>query len=176
MGSTVDGDAVPHLVLHHQHPDFLQLLAQFLNVITDNAVVDVHIGSVIEHIEGAGHIDFQRRCNVLGFLFLLTPQEVIQVLQNGHILRAWVVEIVLIHQPHTAVDDGFLHRLQALLAAHDQLTQRQDKVRLEGQRAFIVRVVQVQVHRVDIVGRGGRNFDDLPMQTLHQRGIFRFRV
>ena len=176
MGGTVDGNAVPYLILHHQHPDFLQLLAQLLDVIADDTIVDVHIGSVIEHIEGAGHIDFQRRGDVLCLFFLLRSQEVIQILQNGHILRARVVEIVLIDQPHTTVDDGFLHRLQSLLAAHDQLTQRQDKVRFEGQRAFIIRVVQVQVHRIDIVGGSGRNLNDLPMQTLHQRGIFRFRV
>ena len=27
VGGAVDGDAVPHLVLHHQHTDFFQLLA-----------------------------------------------------------------------------------------------------------------------------------------------------
>ena len=30
------------------------------------------------------------------------------------------------------VDDGFLHRLQALLAAHNQLTQAENEVGLEG--------------------------------------------
>ena len=34
----------------------------------------------------------------------------------------------LIHQPPTAVTDGFLNRLQALFAAYDQLAQRQDEV------------------------------------------------
>ena len=176
VGGAVDGDTVPHLVLDHQHTDFFQLLAQFLNVITDNAVVDVHIGPMVEHIEGAGHIDFQRRGDVLCFLFVLRPQQVVKVLQNGHILWSGVIEILLIHQPHTTVDDGFLHRLQPLLAAHDQLAQRQDEVGLEGQRAFIVRIVQVQVHGVNVVGGSGRNLDNLPMQTFHQRRIFRFRV
>ena len=30
-GGPVDGDAVPHLVLDHQHPDLFQLLAQLLD-------------------------------------------------------------------------------------------------------------------------------------------------
>ena len=106
----------------------------------------------------------------------MRPQQVVKVLQNGHILRAGVIEIGLIDQPHTAVNDGFLDRLQALFAAHDQLAQGQNEVGLERQRAFIVRVVQVQVHRIDIVGGSGRNLDDLPMQAFHQGCVLCLRV
>ena len=131
VGGTVDGNAVPYLILNHQHTDFFKLLAQFLDVIADNPVINVHIALVVEHIEGAGYIDFKSRSDILGFLFLLFPKQVIQILQYGHILRARVIEIGLIDQPHTTVNNGFLHRLQALLTAHDQLTQAEDKVRLE---------------------------------------------
>ena len=175
-GRPVDGDAVPHLVLHHQHPDFFELLPQFFDVIADNAVVDVHVAAVVEYVEGAGDVDFQRRGDVLRLFLVLRPQQVVQVLQNGHILRARIVEVVLIHQPHTAVNDGFLHRLQPVLATHDQLAQRQNEVGFQRQRAFIVRIVQVQVHRVDIVGGGRRDFDDLPVQALHQRRVLGLRV
>ena len=129
--STVDSDTVPYLILNHQHTDFFKLLAQFLDVIADNPVINVHIALVVEHIEGAGYIDFKSRSDILGFLFLLFPKQVIQILQYGHILRARVIEIGLIDQAHTTVNNGFLHRLQALLTAHDQLTQAEDKVRLE---------------------------------------------
>ena len=71
VGSAVNGNAVPHLILDHQHTDFLELLAQLLDVIADNAVIDVHIALVVEHIEGAGYIDFKGRGNILGFLFFL---------------------------------------------------------------------------------------------------------
>ena len=131
VSGTVDGDTVPHLILNYQHSDFFKLLAQFLDVIADNPVINVHIALVVEHIEGAGYIDFKSRSDILGFLFLLFPKQVIQILQYGHILRARVIEIGLIDQPHTTVNNGFLHRLQALLTAHDQLTQAEDKVRLE---------------------------------------------
>src|SRR5699024_3485727 len=122
------------------------------------------------------HIDFQRRGDVLRLFLVLRPQQVVEVLQDGHILRAGVIEIVLIHQPHTAVNDGFLNRLQALFAAYDQLAQRQDEVGLERQRTFIVRVVQVQIHRVNVIAAGGRNLDDLPMQALHQGRVLGLRV
>ena len=108
-----------------------ELLAQFLDVIADNAVVDVHIALMIEHIQRTRYIDFQCRCNVLSFFFFLLPQQVIKVLQNRHILWLWVIEIFVVNQPYTTVNNGFLHRLQALLTAHDQLTQAEDKVRLE---------------------------------------------
>ena len=176
VGSTVDGNAVPHLVLDHQHTDLFQLLAQLLDVVADDTVVDVHIALMVKHIEGAGHIDFQRRGDVLRLFLVLRPQQVVEVLQDGHILRAGVIEIVLIHQPHTAVNDGFLNRLQALFAAYDQLAQRQDEVGLERQRTFIVRVVQVQIHRVNVIAAGGRNLDDLPMQALHQGRVLGLRV
>ena len=77
VGGTVDGDTVPHLILYHQHTDFFKLLAQFLDVIADNAVVDVHIALVVEHIEGAGYIDFKSRSDILGFLFFLFPEQVV---------------------------------------------------------------------------------------------------
>ena len=107
---------------------------------------------MVEHIEGASYIDFKGCSDILGFLFLLFSEQVIQILQNRHILRARVIQVSLINQAHTAVDDGFLHRLQSVLTAYDQLTQAENEVRLEGQRAFIVRVIQVQVHRIDVVG------------------------
>ena len=60
----VDGNAVPHLILYHQHTDFFKLLAQFLDVIADNPVINVHIALVVEHIEGAGYIDFKSRSDI----------------------------------------------------------------------------------------------------------------
>ena len=98
---------------------------------------------MVEHIQGAGNIDFQRRSDVLRFFFLLGQQEVVQILQYRHILRPGVIQVIMVDQPYTTVDDGFLDRLQALLAAHDQLAQRQNEVGFQRQRAFIVRVVQV---------------------------------
>ena len=71
MGGTVDGNSVPYLILYHKHTDLFQLLTQLLDVIADNAVIDVHIALVVKHIEGAGYIDFKSRGDILGFLFLL---------------------------------------------------------------------------------------------------------
>ena len=59
MSGTVDRHSVPYLVLHNQHPDLLQLFPQILDVITDKAVCQLHIGSVIKYIQGTCHIDFE---------------------------------------------------------------------------------------------------------------------
>ena len=123
MGRPVDGDTVPDLILDNQHPDFLQLFAQLFDVIADDAVMHIDVGPMIEHIQRTRDVDFQRRGDVLGLLLVLSAQQVVQILQNRHILRPGVVEIILVDQPHTAVDDGFLHRLQTFLTAHNQLAQ-----------------------------------------------------
>ena len=122
---------VPHLVLDNVHPDFLQLLAQLPDVIAHDPVMDVHIGAVIEHGKRTADIDFQSGSDVLGFLFLLHPKLVVQVLQNGHFLRDGIVQILPVHQPDTAVNDGLFHRGQSILAAHNQLTQGQNEVRFQ---------------------------------------------
>ena len=75
-----------------------------------------------------------------------------------------------------AVNDRLFHWLQALLAAHHQFAQGQYKVGFQSQRVVLLRVVAVDVHRVDILGAGRADVDDLPMQTLHQRSVLCFRV
>ena len=172
----VDGDAVPNLVLDDQHPQLFQLLAQLLDVIADNAVVDVHVGPVIEHIQTAGDVDFQRRGDEMGLLFLLFQQKVIQVLQDGHILRPGVGQIVPVDQPDAAVNDGLFHRLQPVLAAHHNVAEGQQEIHLQRQRAFIVRIVQVEVHRIDVLLAGGGNLDNLSLQPVDQGKILRLRV
>ena len=54
--AAVDGDAVPHLVLDDQHPQVFELLAQFLDIKAHKAVIDIHVGTVVEHIEQSMHI------------------------------------------------------------------------------------------------------------------------
>ena len=77
---------------------------------------------------------------------------------------------------HTAVDDGFLHRQQPFLAAHHKLAQGKDKVSFQGQRIVLLGVVGVNVHGVDELGAVGADFDDLTLQTIHQRRVFAFGV
>jgi len=169
-------DTPPDLILHDEHTEFLHLLAQFLDVVADDAVVDVYIGSVIEQIQGAFHIDFQCGGNVVGFLLVLLKQGVVQVLKDGHILRAGVRKIFAVDQMHTAVNDGFLHRQQPFFAAHHQFTQRKNKVSFQGKRIIFLRIVGVNVHGVDELGAVGADFDDLTLQTIHQRRVFAFGV
>ena len=151
MRLAVDGDAVPHRVLHDQHTDFLQLFAQLLDIEGHDAVFDVDAGAVVEHIQRAVNVDFQSCCDVLCLLFLLRQQRIVQILQNRHVFRHGVSQIIPVDHADTAVDDGLFHRLQALLAAYDQLAQGEDEVGFQRQRILIVAVVQVQVHGVDVV-------------------------
>ena len=116
-------DTAPDLILHHQHADFLELLAELLDVVADETVLHIHVGTVIEEVQRAGDIDFKSGCHVLGLLFLLGEKSLIEILQDRHVLGPWILEILLIDLVHAAVDDRFFHRLQALLAADDELAQ-----------------------------------------------------
>ena len=56
------------------------------------------------------------------------------------------------------------------------LAQGKDKVGFQGQRAFVLRVVEVDVHGIDVVTTGGRDLDNLALQTLHQGVILTLRI
>ena len=133
----------------------LELLAQLLDVVADEAVVDIHIRSVIEDIQRAVNIDFQRSCDALCLRLLLIAQNVVEVFQNGHFLRFGISKVVLIDHADAPVNDGLLNRLQAVLAADNQLAHGEDEVGLQGQRVFLFGVVDIDVQRIDVVGTDG---------------------
>lgn len=133
--------------------------------------MDVHIRFVIKNIQRAGHIQVQCLRYPVRLRQVLVEQGLVEVRQNRHILRAGVCQIGAIDCFHGTVYHGAFNRFQTCFAAHDQLTERQHKIRLQGQRTIIFGVVQVDVQRIHIVLAGGRKFDDLPMQPLDQRVI-----
>ncbi len=112
---TVDGHAVPDLILHNEHPQLLELLSELLDVIADEAVIHIHIRPVIEDIQRAMHIDFKGSGNPLCLRLTLTAQDVVEVFENRHLLRDRIGKVVLIHLADAAVDDGLFHRLQPIL-------------------------------------------------------------
>ena len=151
----VDGDTIPHLILHDEHTQLFELLSQLLNVKADKAVIQLHIRLVVEHPQRTIDVDFQCRGDALRLPFFLLPQAVVQITENRHIFRFRVIQIFLIDQRQASVNDGFFFRLHAVPCTHDKFTQGKDEVRLHAQRVIIVRIVQVNVHRVDVVPAGG---------------------
>ena len=149
------GNTVPHLVLDHQHTQAFELLSQLLDIEADNAVVDIHIGTVVKNIQAAMHIQFQCRRDPLCLRLRLPFDLVIQIFQQRHILRAGVCDIGAVHDPHGTVNDRLFHRLQTVPAACRQFAERQDKVRFQRQRVIILAVIEVDIHRVHIL-RAGR--------------------
>src|SRR5699024_910814 len=103
---------------------------------------------------------------------------VVQVPQDRHVFRARVLQIVPVHKPCAAVNDRLFNGGKPLLAADDKVTQRQDKITFQGDRVFIVRIVQVNFHRIDVVGGVRGNVNDLPLvsKLFYQRSILIFRV
>ena len=172
----VDGDGVPYRVLDNEHPRLFQVLAQALDVKADKAVGDVHGGTVIEEIQRTVHIEIQCLGRPVSLRDVLGQQGVQQIAQHGHILRPRVREVRLIDHLHRPVDNRFLNGLQARLAAHDELAEGQHEVGFQRQRVFFLRVVEVDVQGVHIVGAGRGQPDHLAAQPLHQGRILVLRV
>ncbi len=176
MLGAVDGNSVPHLILHDQHTELFELLAEFADVIADKAVVDIHIRSVIEDVQRAVNIDFKGSCNALCLRLLLISQNVVEVFEDRHFLRLGVCKELLIDHTDTAVNDGLLNRLQAVLAADNQLAHGENEVGFQRQRVFLFGVVRVDVQWIDVIRADRRNADDLTAELLHEGKILGFGV
>ena len=61
---------------------------------------------------------------------------------------------------------------------HIRYKKETEVVTFQGDRVFIVRIVQVNVHRIDVVGGVRGNVNDLPLvsKLFYQRSILIFRV
>ena len=138
--------------------------------------MDVHIRFVVKHVQRARHIQVECLRYPVRLRQVLVEQGLVEVRQNRHILRAGARQIGAVDGFHGTVYHGALNRFQTCFTAHDQLTERQHKIRFQGKRTIIFGVVEVDVQRVYIVLAGGRKFDDLPMQPLDQRIILGFWV
>ena len=67
-------NSAPNLILHDEHPQLFELLAQLLNVITNDAVIQIDVRAVVEDVQTALDVDFQSRSNVVGFFLILLEQ------------------------------------------------------------------------------------------------------
>ena len=168
VGLPVLTDPAPHLVLDYLHTELFKLFPQLLNHIAHDPAVDFHVGPVVEYVEGTGHVNFQRRGKPLGLRLRLLAQERVEVPQHRHFLRAGVLQIFPVDHVNTAVHHRFLHRLQPGLAAHDQLHEGEDEVAFQCQGVIVLRIVEGNVHGVDVLVGGGGNVDHLPAQPLDQ--------
>ena len=175
-GTSVGCHTPPNLILNNQHTDFLQLIAKLLDVIADQTVIDVHIGSIVEQLQRTLHIDFQCSRHMMGFFLVLLEKCVIQILKNGHIFRNRIVKISLVNLMHTTVNNRLFNGLQAVLTSHNQLAEGKNEVCFQGNRVIILRVVDIDVHGIDIVGTGRTDLDYLTFKLVNQRRIFCFRV
>ena len=79
-----------------QDTQLFELLAQLLDVKTDDAVIDIHVGVVVKNVQTALNVDFQRSRHMAGFRFVLRQQGVVQIFQQRHIFRGGILEILAI--------------------------------------------------------------------------------
>ena len=131
---------------------------------------------MIEDVQRAVNVDFKGSCDALCLRLLLISQNVVEVFENRHFLRLGVCKKLLIDHADTAVNDGLLNRLQAVLAADNQLTHGEDEVGFQRQRVFLFGVVRVDVQRIDVIRADRRDADDLTAELLNKGEILGFGV
>ena len=131
---------------------------------------------MIEHVKAAGHIQFQSSGDALCLRLRLPLDLLVEVSQDGHILRFGVGKIGTVDGSYRSVDEGLLHRIQTAASAGRQLAEGQDEVGFQRQWVIILGIVEVQIHGIDKLTAGGGNLDHLPAQTMDQRKVLRLRV
>ena len=136
---------VPDLILNDHHADALELRPQVPDVVANDPIVQVHVGPVVEHVEGAGDVDLQGRSQEAGLPFRLIQQRFIEVSKNGHILRLGGVKVGLIDAMHTSINNRALRGLQTVPASGDELKEGLHELALHGQGIAVVTVVHIQI-------------------------------
>ena len=62
------------------------LFAQFLDVVADDAVIDVHVSAMVEQVQTTLDVDLQCGGNMVGFFFVLLEQGVVQMKKLGMLI------------------------------------------------------------------------------------------
>jgi hypothetical protein len=83
---------------------------------------------VVENVQGAGHINFKGCCQPFGLRLRLPAEKVIEILQGRERRMLRVIEEIPVNHPGAPVNDGPLHRLQPILASHNELHQGEDEI------------------------------------------------
>ena len=137
---------------------------------------------MVKDVQAAGNVKLQCRRDTRRFRLRLLQKLVVEVAQDRHFLRVGVCKERAVHVPNSAVNDGLIDGLQALLAADYKLAQGQDKIGFQRKRAVVLGVIEVYIHRVDVLGLSvnaparRRQADYLSVKTLHKGKILGFGV
>ena len=116
---------------------------------------------MVEYVKAPGNVKLQCRRDTRRFRLRLLQKLVVEVAQDRHFLRVGVCKERAVHVPNSAVNDGLIDRLQALLTAYDKLAEGEDKVGFQRKGAVVLGIVEVNIHRVHILG--------LPVNALARR-------
>ena len=131
---------------------------------------------MVKDVKAPGNIKLQRRRDTRRFRLRLLQKLVVEVAQDRHFLRVGVCKERAVHVPNSAVNDGLIDGLQALLAAYDKLAEGEDKVGFQRKGAVVLAVIEVNIHRVNVLRAVLRNLDNLSFQTSDKGVIFGFGV
>ena len=93
------------------HGDLPQVFPQPFEDDAHHAGGQVHIGRVVEQVEGAGAVELQGGCHPPGLRLRLFQKLLIQVLEQGRLAVPDPQGHIPVDEPHTAVDYRLFDRL-----------------------------------------------------------------
>ena len=147
-----------------------------LDIETNQTVVELHIRPVVEHIQTASDIQFQRSRHLTRFRLRHTAQFIIEIAQNGHVFRHRICEIRLVDHLQSTVNDALLLCSHTGFFIQYQFAQGKDEFRFQPDGFVAIRVIEVDIERVNVVGADGRNAHHLTMKMLDFCVVFAFRI
>ena len=126
-------NAVQDGIQYDQHADGPELLAQFQDVVTDQAVVGIHVCLLGEGVERSSRKEFQFQRQRLGFWLRLLQKLFPEILQRWRCSLIVALLIEPVHVLRTTVNNGLLAFCE-LVTRNDLLTKALQELRLLDDR------------------------------------------
>lgn len=123
---------------------------------------------MVKDVQASRNVKLQCGSDTRGLRLRLLQKLVVKVAQDRHIRRVGVCKERSVHIPNRPVDNCFFNGLQALFAADNKLAEGKDKVGFQRKRVVVLAVIEVNIHRVYIVGACRGKADYLPVQTFYK--------
>ena len=169
-------DRRSYKVVGNVHGDLAEVFSQPFENDAHDMGRELYVGLVVEQVKGAGAVELQGGCHPAGLRLRLLQKLLVQVLEQGRLAVPDPQGHIPVDQPHTAVNHGLFDGLQAVLAAHHQLAQGQQKSAfMESGLSSSSRSSWMSIGLIWLGGAGG-DLHHLAAQPPHQRGIFAHRI
>ena len=174
-GQPICRHAVLDRLQHHIQCRRLELFTHLVEVKTDNAVINIKIGFVGEHIQAALHEQLRCKGQFLCFTLRLPLDLVAPIRESRNPAFAAALDEIVIDIGGTTVNDRLMERPQ-LSDTHLLLANAHHQFGLHSHRVLPGSIAPVNIQRIDVVRAGWRDLQHRPLQCPRQLAILTLGV